>query len=243
MQQLSPEQVELFLHFREVQDRANALFKQKSVAYGFKNIADTGEEGVLVRMRDKFARLENKGIPGESIDDTLLDIMNYAAILLLLRAGKWPGYAPDQVQAAHSRQLLVLADGMANIDAPVMDGDVGYDLRAAYDTVLPINCAHGGPVYVPTGVRIKAPAGVWTRIVGRSSTVRRGIVIPDNVIDNGYTGELLIPCFNFSGREITVKKGERLAQLVGCPMLTPKVTVAETLPETPRGQQGFGSTG
>jgi len=63
--------------------------------YGSKNISEFGEFGVLVRMWDKFARLRNllgsdEEPNNESIDDTLVDIINYAAILQLVRSGKWP---------------------------------------------------------------------------------------------------------------------------------------------------------
>lgn len=233
---------ELLIDFAVVQEQARDVFRAKNAAYGTRNIAESGEEGVLLRMSDKFARLRNRHIPGESIDDTLVDLMNYSAIMLLLRQGKWPGYQrnvdnPDLLQA-----LQVVEAERYSLAAPLIDGDVGYDLRAAKDITLSPRL-EGGPVYVPTGVQIKAPEGTWTRIVGRSSTTKRGILVAEGVIDNGYTGELLVACFNLSGREIQILAGDRIAQLIFCPVITPKIAMVDKLPRTGRGSKGFGSTG
>lgn len=234
-------QQELLVDFAGIQNQAREVFHSKSRQYGFRNIAESGEEGVLLRMSDKFARLRNKHIPGEAIEDTLLDVMNYAAILLLLRQGKWPGYEQgvDCPDLAECLQAVERVED--SISAPQIEGDVGYDLRAAVDITLPARL--GTPVYVPTGVRIKAPKGIWTRIVGRSSTTKRGVLVAEGVIDNGYTGELYVACFNVSGQEVEIYNGERIAQLIFCPALTPKLALVEELPETGRGSKGFGSTG
>lgn len=231
----------LFDNFDRVLDAARDLFQQKSAAYGTRNIAESGEDGVLIRMSDKFARIRNKDIPGESVDDTLLDVINYAAILLLLRSGRWPGYARGATTHDLDRAMQILDVGAAGILAPAIEGDVGYDLRAARDAIVP--CAAKGPTYVPTGVRVKAPEGVWTRIVGRSSTTRRGLLVVEGIIDNAYTGELLVACLNFAGEDVHVKEGDRLAQLICCPVITPKLALVEELPATARGDKGFGSTG
>ncbi len=232
---------ELLIDFAVVQEQARDVFRAKNAAYGTRNIAESGEEGVLLRMTDKFARLRNKNIPGESIDDTLVDLMNYAAILLLLRQGKWPGQQQSVDNPDLRHALQVLEDEPHSLSAPFIEGDVGYDLRAAKDVTLPAR--QDGPIYVPTGVRIKAPEGTWTRIVGRSSTTKRGILVAEGVIDNGYTGELLVTCFNLSGRQVEILAGDRIAQLVFCPIITPKITTVEKLPRTGRGSKGFGSTG
>ncbi|WP_437935286.1 dUTP diphosphatase [Sorangium sp. So ce341] len=232
---------ELFANFARVTEAARHLFEQKSSAYGYRNIAESGEDGVLLRMKDKFARISNKDIPGESVEDTLIDLMNYAAILLLLRSGKWPGYQAGTAQRDLGRALQVLDSGAAGISAPALEGDVGYDLRAARDVTAQAGLT--GPTYIPTGVRVKAPEGTWIRIVGRSSTTKLGLLTAEGVIDNAYTGELLVACFNLSGRDITVRAGDRLAQLICCPIITPKMAIVEQLPVTARGSKGFGSTG
>jgi dUTP pyrophosphatase len=234
-------QQELFDNFDRVLSAARDLFQQKSRAYGVTNIAESGEAGVLIRMTDKFARIRNKDIPGESVDDTLVDVINYAAIMLLLRAGRWPGQERGATTAKLDRAMQVQEAGASGVSAPALEGDVGYDLRAARDAILPGSAK--SPTYVPTGVRIKAPEGVWTRIVARSSTIRRGVLVAEGIIDNAYTGELLVACINLTGEDVHVKAGDRLAQLICCPVITPKLALVEELPETARGEKGFGSTG
>src|SRR5690606_30308072 len=137
---------ELLANFSRVMDAARHLFEQKSSAYGFRNVAESGEEGVLIRMKDKFARISHKDITGESVDDTLIDLMNYAAILLLLRSGKWPGYQAGMAHRDLGRSLQVLDSGASGISSPALEGDVGYDLRAARDVVLSSGVI--GPTYI-----------------------------------------------------------------------------------------------
>src|SRR4051812_48154197 len=115
----------LFDNFDRVLDAARDLFQQKSRAYGVANIAQSGEEGVLIRMSDKFARIRNKDIPGESVDDTLIDVINYSAILLLLRSGRWPGHEREAISHGLERAMQILEAGAAGISAPALEGDVG----------------------------------------------------------------------------------------------------------------------
>jgi hypothetical protein len=74
------------------------LMHERGQKYGPGNIAEFGDFGVLVRMGDKFARLKNLYLEGqggdvrdESVEDTLMDIANYAIIMLAWRRGQWPG--------------------------------------------------------------------------------------------------------------------------------------------------------
>lgn len=83
--------------FVEVLAEANLLFQQKNESYGPNNIAIAGYQGVLIRTSDKFQRLLNlqtnqisEELNSESIEDSLLDILNYAAIMILLRRNIWP---------------------------------------------------------------------------------------------------------------------------------------------------------
>jgi hypothetical protein len=71
------------------------LLDQKQLDYGPGNINAFGEFGVLVRMNDKFERLKHlkqtgKEPSNEAIEDTYMDILNYACIALMLRRGTWP---------------------------------------------------------------------------------------------------------------------------------------------------------
>jgi hypothetical protein len=71
-------------------------FKKKQASYGKGNIAKFGEKGVFIRMNDKMERLFNmvwkdkpNPLKDESVDDTYLDLADYALISLLVRHGEW----------------------------------------------------------------------------------------------------------------------------------------------------------
>ena len=82
--------------------RAFDIFKERQKKYGCGNIAKRGPMGILVRMDDKLARLDNTVQHGagesadESVTDTCFDVANYALILDICRAGKWPGWEPNR---------------------------------------------------------------------------------------------------------------------------------------------------
>lgn len=225
--------------FHQSQAHQARIFAAKNQQYGWRNIAAVGFKGIVSRMEDKFARLKSGFIGGEAVDDALVDLSNYATIARMVLAGRWP-----TVAAATDTFVLMAKqciEGVARMAEPAKAGDVGYDLPSAREVVLPARSER--PVYVHTGFAIKAPDGTWSLITARSSTVRRGIMVPNGIIDNGYTGELLVPCVNLTGEDIVIKAGERIAQLILFPMVTPKLTMVQELPSTERGASGFGSTG
>ena len=119
----------------------------------------------------------------------------------------------------------------------------GFDLSAAADlTVAPHQIA-----LVPTGLVIEVPAGYFLGIFARSSTpLKRGLMVANGVgiIDPDYAGphdEVRIQVLNITANDVTVRRGDRLAQGIVLP--APRVTWDETtmLREETRG--GFGSTG
>lgn len=121
-------------------------------------------------------------------------------------------------------------------------GDAGYDLTVSRDVVVP---AHSF-VDVHTDVAVIFPDGVWGRITGRSSTLRRrGLLVTEGIIDNGYTGELFTGVYNLTNEDIQVKRGERIAQLVPHVLINLEWSEGSErdLIATGRGSDGFGSTG
>lgn len=127
-----------------------------------------------------------------------------------------------------------------NLRSPARAGDVGYDICIAESRRLVPNEL----VYLRTGVRVAIPEGLWGRISGRSSTMRnKQILVVEGIIDTGYRGELIVGCINMGVLVSLVFRGDRLAQLVLYPVVTPELEYVDQLEETERGQAGFGSTG
>jgi dUTP diphosphatase len=123
------------------------------------------------------------------------------------------------------------------------EGDAGLDLRAAIDaTVKP-----GERVMVPTGVAVAIPDGHAGLVLPRSGLAsKRGLTLANapGLIDAGYRGEVICSVVNLDREEaVEIRTGDRVAQLVivSIPAVAP--VWAEELPETGRGEGGFGSTG
>lgn len=121
-------------------------------------------------------------------------------------------------------------------------GDSGYDLTAVEERFLPA----GGSVVVPVGLTLAdVTPGYWIRIEPRSGLGFKHNIQPHlGVIDNGYRGDLGVKLYNFSdcGNGYTVKKGDRVAQLVVYPLIQPEMSFSDEVTDTSRGDKGFGSS-
>jgi dUTP pyrophosphatase len=122
------------------------------------------------------------------------------------------------------------------------DGDAGLDLAAAEDVELPA----GGRAAVPTGLAVAVPRG-WVGLVHpRSGLARRhGVTVANapGTIDAGYRGEVQVLLVNLGRDPVTLRKGDRVAQLVLQRVGRAEIVEVEALDGTTRGEGGFGSTG
>jgi dUTP pyrophosphatase len=121
-------------------------------------------------------------------------------------------------------------------------GDAGYDLQAATDVVLKA----GERALVPTGVAVAIPQGYAGLVVPRSGwAIQHGLSVVNapGIVDAGYRGELQAILINHGSEPVSIKIGDRIAQLVvvAVPELE-WIEVAE-LEGSQRGDAGFGSTG
>lgn len=123
-------------------------------------------------------------------------------------------------------------------------GAGGADLYACLDAEVVI--APGETAFIPTGLAMAIPAGCVGLIYARSGLACKRGLAPANkvgVIDSDYRGEFMIALHNHGTQPQTVAHGERVAQLVITPVLTPAYSEVEELDMTLRGAGGFGSTG
>lgn len=120
----------------------------------------------------------------------------------------------------------------------------GADLYACLDA--PVTIEPGDTAWIPTGLALEVPQGCAGLIYARSSMgVKRGLA-PANkvgVIDSDYRGEIRVVLLNHGKTAQTVEHGERIAQFLITPVLTPGYEEAAELTDTQRGTGGFGSTG
>ncbi len=99
---------------------------------------------------------------------------------------------------------------------------------------------------IPTGLRIELPEGFEAQIRPRSGlAVKQGITIVNTpgTIDSDYRGEIKVLLINLGHSDYTIKRGDRIAQMVICPVITANFIIQESLNETFRDWGGFGSTG
>ncbi len=117
--------------------------------------------------------------------------------------------------------------------------DAGLDL---YSTkTIDFRPGQGG--LVSTGVAVAVPEGHVGLIADRSSLAKKGLKTAGGVVDTGYRGEVSVLLWNISKETFTLRKGDRVAQLLIIPIAVPKVEETDELDETKRGSGGFGSTG
>jgi len=123
------------------------------------------------------------------------------------------------------------------------DGDAGADLTSVADVTL----APGERALVPTGIALALPPGTVGLVHPRSGlAARHGVTIVNapGTVDSGDRGEILVNLVNLDPREpFTVRVGDRIAQLVVQHYLHADFDVADSLPDSARGDTGHGSTG
>lgn len=121
-------------------------------------------------------------------------------------------------------------------------GDAGADLKSTVDHVL----AAGERALIPTGIKIAMPDGYVGLVHPRSGlAVKHGITVLNapGTIDAGYRGEVMVPLLNTSNEDFSISRGDRIAQLVFQRVEIANFIPVQNLPESSRGETGFGSSG
>ena len=123
-------------------------------------------------------------------------------------------------------------------------GDAGADLVSAVDLELP---AAGGRALVPTGAALAIPEGYAGFVQPRSGlALKHGVTVLNSpgLIDSGYRGELKVLLINTDpATPFVIQRGDRIAQLVIQKVEHVQFKLVEELPDSDRGEGGFGSSG
>lgn len=124
------------------------------------------------------------------------------------------------------------------------EGSSGLDLCAIEDMVLQPKVT----TFVPTGIKVSLPEGYEAQIRSRSGFSSKNKVILSNGIgsvDRDFRGEIKVLMYNLQDKEVEIKKGQAIAQLVICPVVQAILNILpedQELDSTSRGEGGFGST-
>ena len=139
----------------------------------------------------------------------------------------------------HSIHIQLLSEH-AKMPTRATDEATGYDLYSAYDhTILPQS-----RLLVATDIALKPPPGTYVQIMPRSGlALKYQIDTKAGVIDRDYCGNIMVLLHNSSSEQFEVKRGDRIAQFIVYPIVTPPLITVEHMATTERGKKGFGSTG
>ena len=122
----------------------------------------------------------------------------------------------------------------------------GMDLRAAVPQDEPLIIRPGDRHAVPTGLAMAIPRGFEGQVRPRSGlALKSGITCLNTpgTVDSDYRGEVKVILINLGAEDFTVRRGDRIAQMVISPVIQASVAEVTDLDETARGAGGFGSTG
>jgi dUTP pyrophosphatase len=151
--------------------------------------------------------------------------------------------SPERAVAQSRLRLLVSVAEGGKLPSYATEGAAGLDLCSAEDFEL-------APMQrrcVSTGLRVAIPVGYEGQVRPRSGLALKmglGMVNSVGTIDSDYRGEIGVLLINFGADVVKISHGERIAQMVVCPVAHAEVVQVEQIPkDTVRGEGGFGSTG
>lgn len=140
--------------------------------------------------------------------------------------------------------IKVINNSRNDIPRYAHDGDSGMDLRANLDH--PISLEPNKRVLVPTGIHMQIPRGYEGQVRGRSGlALKNGVTVLQGVgtIDAGFIGDIGVVLINHGEETFQINNGDKIAQLVICPIKNVIIAEVDNLDNTARGQKGYGSTG
>jgi dUTP pyrophosphatase len=142
-------------------------------------------------------------------------------------------------------QQLPHAEGLA-LPAYQSSHAAGLDLLAAVPEQTPLVLAPGQHAMIPTGLMIALPDGFEAQVRPRSGlAAKHGVTVLNSpgTVDADYRGEINVLLINLGTVPFTIRRGERIAQMIVAPVTRAELARAVSLSDTKRGSGGFGSTG
>ena len=119
----------------------------------------------------------------------------------------------------------------------------GFDLHANIEKTT---IKKGEFVLIPVGIKIALPFGYEAQIRSRSGlALKHGVVVLNSpgTVDSDYRGEIKVLLINHGAEDFTINRGDRIAQMIIAKVEMINFTETDALPETERGENGYGSTG
>lgn len=135
--------------------------------------------------------------------------------------------------------MKIMLDQGAKMPTRAHPWDAGLDLYAKNNALI----RPGERAIFDTGVHVAIPAGFVGLLTSKSGLMAQQGITSRGTIDSGYTGSIHAVLFNHSNKAVKIAKGQKISQLVILPCQLPDLELVDSLEETDRGDNGFGSTG
>ena len=136
--------------------------------------------------------------------------------------------------------MRVVLDEGAFIPERAYSTDAGMDLRTPVEVTIP---AHGSAT-IDTGVHMAIEPGWFGKLESKSGlNVKHDIVSLGGVIDSNFVGSIRVKLYNMSDMDYHFERGDKIVQIIIQPCGLCAVEVVDSLEDTERGSNGFGSTG
>ena len=135
--------------------------------------------------------------------------------------------------------LNIMLDNNALMPTRGHDTDAGLDLLSPINKIIP---AHSNAI-IDTGVHIQLKENTAGFLKSKSGLNVNHDITSEGVIDVGYTGSIVVKLYNHGDEDYSVKRGDKITQLVIVNIEIPELNIVDEFKETERGDGGFGSTG
>lgn len=140
-------------------------------------------------------------------------------------------------------EINVMLDEGAIMPTRAHSADAGLDLYTPEDAILSGAFERERSAVIDTGVHVEIPRGYVGMIKSKSGLNVYGGIMCEGVIDAGYTGSIYVKLYNHGDIGHYFRRGDKIAQLVILPIVTPAPKLVDKFAETERGDNGLGSTG
>lgn len=135
--------------------------------------------------------------------------------------------------------MEIMLDNGAHMPSRGHKTDAGLDLRTPKAVTVPMY----GSVTVNTGVHVALPHGCAGLLVSKSGLNVKHDITSTGLIDEGYTGSIVVKLYNHGGEDCAFEAGDKISQLVVIPVVCEQLEQVSAFNATERGDNGFGSTG
>ena len=147
----------------------------------------------------------------------------------------------DFIKDSTAMKIGVMLDDFSVRPTKAHEEDAGYDLY------MPLNqfgiCRGHGSMEVDTGVHMVIPRGYFGKVEAKSGLNMKHNLTTTGVVDAQYTGSIRVKLYNHGDKTIEFKGGDKIAQIVIHKLPEVELVDIDELPDTDRGQNGFGSSG